>query len=446
MASALIPPGGNCIGFDLGTSGARAVVVDGHTRTVQHMAELKWSHGSADSPEAWTSAVDSLLSQVPQDLLQRTHRICVSGTSASCLLVDSNSPLKVTRRPAMYNHNVLLERGNAGQSAYSILTNVAPPLHTTLSGTSALMKLLTWAEESPLENELLAHQADYVSCYVRGGVGGIVSDWNNALKTGYDVETLRWPDWLLSISTTNQITPISECLPPVVRPGDLVGPIGTDISGRYNIPRECMVAAGTTDSIAAFLAANVEGEGAAVTSLGSTMAIKMLSRKRVEDASRGVYSHRLGDSMWLVGGASNVGCAVFRQLGFSDEELASLSSTMDPNVISPYAHVYYPLAGNGGERFPYNDPNMKAVLEPVPASRGEYLQGLLQSLARIEAESFAVLKDLGASPVTSVATAGGGARNDVWTAMRQQKLGIPVKKAVNADAGYGVALLGLRVP
>jgi hypothetical protein len=45
--------------------------------------------------------------------------------------------------------------------------------------------------------------------------------------------------------------------------------------------------------------------GDAVTSLGSTLAIKMLSAVPVDDSSRGVYSHRLGD-LWLAGGASNV--------------------------------------------------------------------------------------------------------------------------------------------
>jgi hypothetical protein len=44
----------------------------------------------------------------------------------------------------------------------------------------------------------------------------------------------------------------------------------------------------------------------AVTSLGSTLAIKLLSETRIDDARYGLYSHRLGSS-WLVGGASNTG-------------------------------------------------------------------------------------------------------------------------------------------
>lgn len=55
-----------------------------------------------------------------------------------------------------------------------------------------------------------------------------------------------------------------------------------------------MVCGGTTDSIAAFVAAGVSQVGEAVTSLGSTMAVKLLSEERVDDAAYGVYSHRLG--------------------------------------------------------------------------------------------------------------------------------------------------------
>jgi D-ribulokinase len=43
--------------------------------------------------------------------------------------------------------------------------------------------------------------------------------------------------------------------------------------------------------------------GEAVTSLGSTLAVKLISMKRVDEAAYGVYSHRLrlaGANLWLV--------------------------------------------------------------------------------------------------------------------------------------------------
>jgi sugar (pentulose or hexulose) kinase len=109
------------------------------------------------------------------------------------------------------------------------------------------------------------------------------------------------------------------------------------------------------------------------------MAIKLLSRVRVEDARFGVYSHRL-DDMWLVGGASNTGGAVLRQI-FTDDQLLVLSRDIDPSVPSPLD--YYPLPKKG-ERFPVSNPSMVPRLQPRPDSDAEYLHGILESIARIE--------------------------------------------------------------
>lgn len=88
--------------------------------------------------------------------------------------------------------------------------------------------------------------------------------------------------------------------------------------------------------------------------MGSTLAIKLLSTSRIEDARFGVYSHRLDDK-WLVGGASNTGGAVLRQL-FTDEQLEKLSEQINPTEAS-YLD-YYPLQ-SAGERFPVADPKME---------------------------------------------------------------------------------------
>jgi sugar (pentulose or hexulose) kinase len=52
--------------------------------------------------------------------------------------------------------------------------------------------------------------------------------------------------------------------------------------------------------------------------------------------------------------------------------------------------------------------------------------GLLEGMSRIEADAYRLLTRLGASPVKGVLTAGGGAVNDKWTAMRAAAIGVPV--------------------
>jgi sugar (pentulose or hexulose) kinase len=66
---------------------------------------------------------------------------------------------------------------------------------------------------------------------------------------------------------------------------------------------------------------------------------------------------------------------------------------------------------------------------------------VLSAIAQVEAAGYATLNEMGASPLTAVATAGGGATNDAWTDMRQRKLGVPTCAAANAEAAFGLAIL-----
>jgi D-ribulokinase len=83
-------------------------------------------------------------------------------------------------------------------------------------------------------------------------------------------------------------------------------------------------------------------------------------------------------------------------------------------------------------------------LEPRPASDAEFLHGLLESLARIEAQGYQLLEQLGASRLQQVLTAGGGAKNKVWQTIRQRQLQVPVGRSPQDEAAYGTALLALR--
>ena len=99
------------------------------------------------------------------------------------------------------------------------------------------------------------------------------SDYNNALKLGFDPAppNPRYPPWLAS-------QPFVHVLPPrVFAPGHPVSNVAPHVAQRTGLDPDCVVCAGTTDSIAAFLAAGVGSAGGAVTSLGSTLAVKLLS-------------------------------------------------------------------------------------------------------------------------------------------------------------------------
>ena len=432
------------LGFDFGTSGVRCAVVNAAGETVASPESFAWgAKERCQEATDWVAALHSQLDALPADTRARVQRIAVSGTSSSMLLVDAESGAASAGRglPRMYDFSVSKQAAaGSGGAALELLTAHTPEGHTVRSATSALAKLLAYHLESPLgPTEKLAHQSDFISSMLTGGPP--MSDWHNALKLGYDVRALQYPEWMAAGSPIGDL--IADALPAVVPPGEPIGTVSAEAAARWGLPENCMVVGGTTDSIAAFLAAGATEIGEAVTSLGSTLAIKLLSSSFAEDARRGVYSHRLGD-LWLVGGASNAGCAVLREQGFDADELTALSDGIDP-AATPEHVGYYPLSSSTvGERFPRPDPDAVGVLQPVPAERRDFLHCILHGLAKVEVEGYAALAELGASPLEKVLTSGGGAQNPQWTRLRQNMLGVPTSKAGSIDAAYGAALLACR--
>ena len=105
-------------------------------------------------------------------------------------------------------------------------------------------------------------------------------------------------------------------------PGDIISAVHPAIAKQLNLRSDTIIIAGTTDGCAAFLATGAQEIGDAVSSLGSTLTVKLLSDQPVFAPQFGVYSHCLGDQ-WLVGGASNTGGAALRRF-FSDVQMTEL--------------------------------------------------------------------------------------------------------------------------
>ncbi|MFO5529033.1 MAG: FGGY-family carbohydrate kinase [Cuspidothrix sp.] len=408
------------LGIDFGTSGARCVVIDENSRILSQIRH-SWQMETVDWVHCWQEALWSLLGQIPGGLRGQIEAIAINGTSSTILLTDgTGEPIDA---PLLYNDS-------RGAMALEKLSRIAPASHTVLSATSSLVKLL-WMQQLPnfAKAKYLLHQADWLGFLLHGKLG--ISDYHNALKLGYDVEKLQYPAWLEQLQIPLQ-------LPQVLAPGTPIGELCPHIVGEFGFKSGCVVVAGTTDSIAAFLASGAKFPGEGVTSLGSTLVLKLLSQQRIENSRYGIYSHRLGD-LWLTGGASNTGGAVLKHF-FSDAELVKLSQEIDPNQATDLD--YYPLL-KPGDRFPINDPQLLPRLEPRPDQPQQFLHGLLESMARIEAQGYQLLKQLGADPLTHIYTAGGGATNATWTAIRQRYLKVPIVSSINTEAAYGTALLAM---
>jgi sugar (pentulose or hexulose) kinase len=390
------------LGIDVGTSGVRAAIVDANRTIVAYAAE-PFAPGSACDPKAWVAAVEATIARLD---LAGVEAVAIDGTSGTLVAVDAHgAPLA---EGSMYNDEAAPDdRAEAARAA---------PDHA--SPTSPLARALGLRRR--LDPAKILHQADFIASRL---FGDTFTDENNALKTGYDPVARRWPDFIAGLG-------LDALLPKVL-------PAGA-VAGRRDGRR---IVAGTTDGCAAFLAAGAEAIGDGVTSLGSTIVLKLLLDRPVDDPETGVYSHRIGD-LWLAGGASNSGGAVLAHY-FQPAELEALTARVDPS--RPTGLAYYPLLKKG-ERFPVSDAERAPKLTPRPADDALFLQGMLEAMAGIEAAGYAKLAELSGRKLRSLRTVGGGARNPAWTRLRAERIAAPFLPPLSEHAAVGAALLALKAP
>jgi D-ribulokinase len=410
------------IGIDVGTSGVRAAALDERGALIGSAAAVSMTDfGDPAVPDTWWRSVRVALAGLGGACdLSRVRGLAVDGTSGTMLAVDRlGEPVGAAR---MYDEPC------DDEAVMRALADHAPPDSAARGATSGLARVLMMQDRPGAER--LLHQADWIAGKLSGRFDR--SDWNNALKTGYDPVAARWPEWIKRAGA--DVTK----LPVVLEPGAPIGPASPEAVA-LGLPASAIVHAGTTDGCASFLATGAAQAGDGVTALGSTLVVKLLSDRPLFAPEFGIYSHRIG-AVWLAGGASNTGGKVIEHF-FPRERLAALSAGLRPEA--PTGLDYYPLL-RPGERFPINDPALAPRLEPRPKDETVFFQAILEGIAAVEALAYARLAELGAPAPRSIRTVGGGAGNAGWTKIRERKLGVPFEPPFSQHACVGVARLTLR--
>ncbi|NQY51444.1 MAG: FGGY-family carbohydrate kinase [Piscirickettsiaceae bacterium] len=414
------------IGIDLGTSGCRAIAINKFGDIIAQNENIisayqQKDYHSEQSPELQWRLVEMVLSMLFTKIEKyQVKRIAVDSTSSSILLIDkSGEPLTPL---LMYNDS------RAKTESEFIKQNI-PAKSGAHGASSGLSKLLYLQEKYDLDIEsgvTLLHQADWINHNL--GVDTSVTDYNNALKLGYDSILKCWPDWLLTMVP-------EQVLPTVVQPGTIIGRLSKSLCQKFDIEYFPTIVSGTTDSIAAILATRINNVGDAVTSIGSTLVLKLIAKYPVFKHEHGIYSHRIG-KLWLVGGASNSGGAILRHF-FTKRQLIDLSTQIVLNRMPP---DYYPLLSSG-ERFPELNPYLKPRLTPRPKDDHEFLYGLLTGIAKIEAEGYRLLQKYSLTDIKYIYTVGDGSNNRIWEIIRQQLLNVSFSHPQYKKAAYGAAIL-----
>ena len=268
------------LGIDIGTSGIRGSCID---ESCDELVSLKipFEHTpitsndtSEQDPLPWLEMLDRLLEQITaaltaHDATYRIRGIAIDGTSSTLIACKKDG---TALSPAMmYNDQQSKEQAN-------IIKRFAPADSAVHGASSSLAKALFLLKRYS-STEKLCHQADWLAASLTGKYG--VSDENNCLKLGYDSITGCWPEWLFD-NPEDAVIPAS-LLPEVYPPGTSLSTIKSELIKKYGLDENCILVAGTTDSNAAVLATGAYRAGDAVTSLGSTLVVKLFSDKPIFD-------------------------------------------------------------------------------------------------------------------------------------------------------------------
>jgi sugar (pentulose or hexulose) kinase len=417
---------GFVLGFDVGTSGVRALAVDARgqvlgTGSAKLPPTLVTGVRREQHPDDWWYGLQAACRALGKQVdLTQARAVALDATSGTILPVDeSSAPLAAGR---MYDD------ADTGDLAARI-AQLAPQESAAHGATSPAARALGWLDLPNLH--CILHQADWLNRKL--GSEDFVTDENNALKTGYDPVARTWPAWLESFGLPH------ARLPKVVPVGTPIGKIDAIAASFLGIPAGITLAAGTTDGCATFLASGASRAGEGSTALGSTIVLKLLSDRPIFAPQYGIYSHRLGDQ-WLAGGASNCGGKTLAAL-FAEDEIVALSAKLD--VTQPTNLDYYPLPSKG-ERFPIADAQLAPRLTPRPTDDATFLHAILEGFARVEKLGYTRLAELGGPKLVSVRHAGGGSRNAAWMQLRAQHLGVPLADAWSDEAAAGTARLAWR--
>ena len=424
------------MGIDVGTQGARGIICDergnvaaAHGENFASLNVSAYPGGYEQQPAVWWDAVRNVMKACQSQLkaegldLAQVRAVSVDGTSGTILPVGEDG--EALRPALMYNDM----RGKAeAVRVHEAGRALEEKMGYQFNASYALPKILWIKEQLPEihgRTWRYIHQTDYIV----GKLCGIfdVTDYSNALKTGYDLIDNKWPDFLGELGLDQ------ERLPRVAAPGEKIGTIKGCLVREYGFSPDTLVAAGATDGYASALAAGAAKAGDWVSVIGTTMVLKGVTKDLLADPAGSSYSHKLPSGAWMLGGAANIGGRCLND-AFPREQFEEMNQYVEQ--VIPTGVISFPLHGKG-ERFPFVNPEAEAfTLGDISDARVRYAS-LMEGVAYAERFALEHMQEIGAEVGPVVYTAGGACRSPQWMKIRAAVLNreLRVPKAVGADMG-----------
>lgn len=422
------------LGVDVGTQGARVILVDQEGNIVGSAARkfsLDEGFREEQSPAIWwnncVDCIDDIITHLNADIDKSAIRaISVTSTSGTVIPLDENNiPI---HKAIMYSDP---RSAKQGERIKGLAQYINPNAYTGFNASSGISKILWYMETYPHHVDKIStwvHASDFIVGKLSGQYN--VTDYTNVLKSAFDLEKGIWPEYLYT-----ELGIKREWLQKVVPSGTVVGTLNQELAKRWQIPKIDVVV-GITDGCASQMASGAVSPGDWNTTIGTTLEIKGVTTTQVIDPLGRLYSHRHPEGYWMPGGASNTG-ADWISLDFKDKDLNILNQKA--TQLIPTGLVAWPLLQEG-ERYPIMAPQARKIEPKLPDSALLYTANL-EGVAFVEKLAYDIIEELSTEKVSAVYTAGGGSNSDVWLLIRASVLNVPIHKCVEASGALGAAIM-----
>lgn len=437
------------LGLDVGTSGAKAVLVAEDGRVVATaMEEYPLSTPqplwSEQNPADWWSGSRTALRRVVAESGVPAAEIAglgLTGQMHGAVFLDAQDQVI---RPAL-----LWNDGRTAAQCAQITERVGAERLISIAGNPALTgfqapKVLWLREHEPEQYNRVRRlllPKDYIRLLLTGEAASDASDAAGTLLL--DLQQRDWSDELL-----NTLEIPRAWLPRVYEGPEVTGQLRAAVADDLGLPAGLPVIAGGGDNAAAAIGTGIIQDGAISASIGTSGVLFAHS-----DAIRLDPQGRLHTFCHAVPGAYHLMAVTLSAGGafqWFRNSLRSLSASLSYDEIVGLAQHTPPGAEGllflpylSGERTPHRDPLARGAFVGLTLRHGlghmarAVMEGVVFSLR----DGLSIMQELGLS-IGEVRAIGGGARSPLWRQMQADILGSPIT-TMRAEEGpaFGAALL-----
>lgn len=433
------------LGLDVGTTGARAVAVDGSgvtvaARTAGYPLLTPRPRWTEQDPAEWWRATRQVLGAVAVDCRDAGHEavgIGLTGQMHGSVFLDAAD--KVIRPALLWNDQ------RTDEQCRWIAERVGAERLVAITGNPALTGFqapkVIWLREEEPERYARVARVLLPKDHVRLGLTGEPAT-DAADASGTLFMDLRERTWSREVLDALDVP--ADWLPPIFEGPEPSGAVMEGVARELGLPKGIPVAGGGGDNAAAAIGTAITREGRMSSSIGTSGVLFAHAEEAAVDPSGRIhaFAHSVPGrycslAVTLSAGGSFRWWRDVTGLGYDDlvAEAETVPAGSEGLVFLPYLT---------GERTPHLDPLATGAFVGLTARHGRahMTRALMEGVVFGLRDGLEIMRGLGVDPA-AVRAIGGGATSELWRRLQADVYGMPVERlAVEEGAAYGAALLG----